>query len=93
MTKVVNGTIFCDREKRISKTRLMGKITSIETKQDKNKNQYFAVFILNSGEKSPIRWNFFNEKGKLFKENDLIIADGVFYSENKRLLRSMKLVK
>ena len=93
MTKVVNRTIFCEREKRISKAKLMGKIITIEKKQDKNSNQYFAVFILNSGEREPIRWNFFNEKGKLFKDNDLIIADGVFYSENKRLLRSMKLVK
>ena len=93
MTKVVNGTLFCERDKRISKAKLMGKIITIETKQDKNSNPYFSVFILNSGEKSPIRWNFFNEKGKLFKENDLIIAEGVFYSENKRLLRTMKLVK
>ena len=93
MTKVVNGTLFCERDKRISKARLMGKITLIEQKEDKNKNKYYAIFILNSGEKVSIRWNFFNEKGKLFKENDLIIADGVFYSENKRLLRTMKLVK
>ncbi len=93
MKKVVNGVIFCEREKRISKAKLMGKIITIETKQDKNSNDYFAVFILNSGEKAPIRWNFFSEKGKLFKENDLIIADGVFFSENKRLLRNMKLVK
>ncbi len=93
MKKVVNGVIYCEREKRISKARLMGKIITIETKKDKNSNTYFSVFILNSGEREPIRWNFFSEKGKLFKQNDLIIADGVFYSENKRLLRSMKLVK
>ncbi len=62
MTKVVKGTLFCEKEKRISKARLMGKIITIEAKQDKNKNQYFAVFILNSGEKEPVRWNFFNEK-------------------------------
>ncbi len=93
MKKIVNGTIYCEREKRISKAKLMGRITLIEKKKDKNENTYFSVFILNSGENSSIRWNFFNEKGKLFKKNDLIIAEGVFYSETKRLLRNMKKVK
>ena len=91
--KVVNGVLYLGKEQRISKAKLMGKIITIEQKSDKNDNTYFSVFILNSGENSSIRWNFFNEKGKLFKVNDLIIADGVFYSENKRLLRSMKLVR
>ncbi len=91
--RIVNGIIYCEKEKIISKAKLMGKITSIEEKIDKRGNKYYSVFILNAGEKVTIRWNFFNEKGKLFKENDLIHADGVFYSENKRLLRSMKLVK
>ncbi len=71
----------------------MGKIITIERKIDKNENPYFAVFILNAGERTPIRWNFFNEKGNLFKNNDLIIAEGVFYSENKRLLRNMRIAK
>ena len=52
----------------------MGKIITIETKQDKNSKPYFAVFILNSGEREPIRWNFFSKKGKLFKQNDYILG-------------------
>ena len=91
--KVVNGVLYCEKENRISKAKLIGKIITIEQKSDKNNNVYFAIFILNSGERTPIRWNFFNEKGKLFKVNDLIIADGVFISENKRLLRTIKKVK
>ena len=93
MTKVVDGVLFCEKEKRISKAKLMGKIITIETKVDKNGNNYFSIFILNSGETTPVRWNLFDKKGKLFKENDLIIAEGVFFSENKRLIRTIKLVK
>ena len=47
--KVVNGVLYCDKDVRISKAKLLGKIASIEEKKDKNGNNYYAVFILNSG--------------------------------------------
>ena len=65
VTSVKNGTIYCERDKKISKAKLMGKITAIELKVDKNGKDYYSVFILNAGEKDSIRWNFFSEKGKL----------------------------
>ncbi|KKK56390.1 hypothetical protein LCGC14_3064990, partial [marine sediment metagenome] len=74
MKKVVDGVLYVDKEIRKTKAKLMGRIDSIEKKVDKRGNNYYAVFILNAGEKEAIRWNFFNEKGKVFKKNDLILA-------------------
>lgn len=91
--KVVDGTIYCEKAEPVAKTRLAGKITSIERKFNKAGAPYYAVFILNAGEHESLRWNFFSPKGKLFKKNDLIIGEGIFYSENKRLLKSMRKAK
>jgi hypothetical protein len=91
--RIVNGTIYCEKEESVKKTKLAGKITSIEEKTNKAGVPYYAIFILNAGEEESLRWNYFSPKGKVFKKNDLIIAEGVFYSENKRLIRSMRKAK
>lgn len=93
VTSSVEGTLYCEKANPVIKIAIAGKIESIEEKIDKRGNPYFSIFILNAGEKEAFRWNFFDKSGKDFELNDFVKGDGVFYTENKRLLRNLKKVK
>jgi hypothetical protein len=94
MKPEAKGTTYFQKEEWIQQVKIKGEVTAIEMRSDKNGKPFYSVHVLSDGEEYPVKWNLFKiEKADGVKIGDIIVAHGLYYGPNKRLLKHIKIVE